>query len=297
MSNNAFTILIVSVVILFCFISIAVNNNRFRGTPPNDSGSQTANSRPSSPPNEHERRNHSSRPDRRLDLQKSILGSSPNREIRGGIPRPKSDMVDGTYKNAPKYFNPTERYGQTPLLAKETNDSTRRVYQSLKSRAENAPVSSFVKPENFDRDAYLKDPEKYLEQVHPGRIWQTASSTKPDGANSKEAPSNPIKRRGDYFQSMLQGETITLQAETDPGMPVTFYSPRLGAFNNLLSVITVMANESGVAEAQFTATKGQFGEIDLIATSPVRTHQARFLVEIGVPEPPPKLSPSQRLKR
>ena len=45
-------------------------------------------------------------------------------------------------------------------------------------------------------------------------IWQSAT----DGSNVEK-----IKRVGEYGHRVLQGETVVLAAEAEPGMPVTFF--------------------------------------------------------------------------
>jgi len=65
----------------------------------------------------------------------------------------------------------------------------------------------------------------------------------------------PIKRDSDFAYELIQGESVSLRARVQPEMPVTFYAT-LGVFDNSLKIITVQANENGIAEANFTANEG-----------------------------------------
>lgn len=136
-------------------------------------------------------------------------------------------------------------------------------------------LSAFVSPPPFDRQAFLEAPDAYLHIVAPGRVFQAA----------QPGPGvSPIKRSGDYFHQILQGESVFLETITEPHMPVTYYSNRLGKFENDLTSITVQADSDGLARTQFTATPGTYGDLDLLAASPVRSSQARWLVRVRLPD-------------
>jgi hypothetical protein len=135
-------------------------------------------------------------------------------------------------------------------------------------------LSALIEPPPFDRKAYEKDPETYLNTVEPGRIWQRA----------EPGPGVfPIQRVSRYSNSILQGESVNLEVKAEAKMPVTFYSPRLGQFENQLATITVRADEDGIARATFKAASGTRDEIEVFASSPVHTGQARFLIDVTLP--------------
>lgn len=171
--------------------------------------------------------------------------------------------------------------GRSPLIPLDANEHVKSVAVALREPAKYPErLSSFIAPAPFDRAAYTADPHTYLTTVEPGRVYQTAQP----GEGVK-----PLLRSSPRYQRILQGETVTLQAQAEPGMPVTFFSARLGQFNNLLSTITVAANADGVAEVQFTATPGTQGDIDVLAASPVHSQQARYVIHVELPEPPPRV--------
>ena len=136
-------------------------------------------------------------------------------------------------------------------------------------------TTAMIEAKPFDRAAYEKDPQPYLDEVEPGRIWQSADEG--EGVT-------PIQPIGDFHRQLLQGESAPLSVKIDPNMPATFYSPRLGRFENQLTSVTVKADEQGFARATFTATPGSHGDVTVFVSSPVASGQARFLFDVIVPE-------------
>lgn len=269
MSNRTFTYLCVGLVIGCCLIITVVNYNLSHGK-----GSGSAEQPGKSIGKlalESGNKLHSSRDPNFTDRQRI-----------GGILRPKTDMIDGARRESkPNYPNPLERWGRVPAVDPERNRSTRLVAEAAKQGNHPERLSLFSRPQPFNQEQFEEDPQPYLQVIEPARIMQTAR-VNPDVT--------PIKRRGSYFKAMIQGETITLKAEVQPKMPVTFYAPGVGQFQNSLSTITVQADETGAAEVQFTAVQGTAGDIDVLAASPVHSHQVRYLIRVEIPEAPPKLS-------
>lgn len=259
MSNRNFTFLVLGVVGLFFAALVAFNNQMF--------------------PWQRVQAVAENKEEQEGELEKE-RPMPAGRELRGGIPRPKTDMVDGTNRPAPDLPNITKKIGKVLPVAFDKNENTKSVADAAKTGKNLQRLSFMLMAKEFDLDEFNANPKAYLASIEPGRIRQTAPVNE---------ATKPIKREGEYFQQMIQGETISLRARTDPSMPVTFYSPRLGSFSNSLSVITVQADETGLAEAQFTASRGAYGDLDLFAASPVRSHQVRYLVRIDVPESTAKI--------
>ena len=86
------------------------------------------------------------------------------------------------------------------------------------------------------------------------------------------------------LQRVVQGESVYLEVGGVSGMPVTFTSFDLGAFDNDLNSITVRADERGRARVKFTATPGTINDIHILAASPVTSGQMRYLVNVRLPE-------------
>jgi hypothetical protein len=134
--------------------------------------------------------------------------------------------------------------------------------------------TSLFSPEPFDIETYRADPEAYLRQVRPGRIFQTAQ------------PGVGVKRlaaRSRGLHRLVRGETTLLEVMAEPGMPVTFHTQQVGEFDNRLSTISVKADESGVARVHFKATSTS-GLVNVVAASPVHSEQVEFAVRVSAPE-------------
>lgn len=196
---------------------------------------------------------------------------------RGGVFRNQRDVEPGKPIDLPDYGDNAlgKRVGSAPPVAPDANPHTRSVAEALKEPAKFPErLSSMHAAKEFDKAAFESDPETYLTTVEPGRIWQ---------AKSPGEDVSPLKRRGGGYYQVIQGESVQLQVEAEPGAPVTFHSFKLGQFDNLLTTMTVRADEEGIASVNFTATKGTFGELDLIAASPLTSGQARFVVNVNLP--------------
>lgn len=195
-------------------------------------------------------------------------------EVIGDVARPLSDVkkiVDKEVKPATNRLDP----GVVPRVKKTTNLYTKSVAEAIGKPELAHRLSALISPPKFDLETYQANPEKYLTTIEPGRVNQFLPS-------SEEVV--PIKRTSRYFSRVLQGEKVILTANAEANMPVTFYSPRLGQFQNQLSTITVAANDEGVARAEFKASSGTRGDIEIFASSPVHSGRARYLVQVQLPE-------------
>ena len=210
------------------------------------------------------------------------LPPGPNMKKVGGIWRPIAD-VEGPQRGDRKSSSALPSAGSSPLVSPDANPSTRIVASAIE-RIRNEEegfddlgkhVSVMHEADPFDRDAFLKDSQAYLDDIQPGRIWQTAA----EGPEVK-----PILRMGPLYRRLLQGESAPLKVQVAPRMPVTFYSPLLGQFENKLSTITVQADENGIATATYTATPGTRGDVMVVAASPANSEQARFSIGVTVPK-------------
>ena len=67
-------------------------------------------------------------------------------------------------------------------------------------------------------------------------------------------------------------------------MPVTFYTPHVGHFDNLLTTYSVAADDEGIATATYMAGPGSLGIVDILAASPVHSGQLQFRVKVELPD-------------
>lgn len=194
----------------------------------------------------------------------------------GGVDRPRTDVqVEQAPKSDVKYEGSlAPNPGRAPEIAPDSNPSTKSVAEAFEKKELAHRLSVLIPPPPFDREAYAKDRQAYLDLVEPGRVFQNLPHG-PDVA--------PIERASPYFYEVLQGETVVLEAKAEPGMPVTFYSNRLGQFANLLGTMTVAADDNGIARAEFKASSGTRESAEILAASPVHSGQLRYLVKINLP--------------
>jgi hypothetical protein len=166
-------------------------------------------------------------------------------------------------------------YGVTPGVPADRNPQVALVVQAVKEKTHPERLSVLIQPPPFDRAAFEKAPDKYLNTIEPGRVFQPAQ---PGPGVPRLLPHSP------RLQRVVQGESVYLEVGGVPGMPVTFTSFDLGAFENDLNSITVRADERGRARVKFTATPGTISDINILAASPVTSGQVKYVVNVRLPE-------------
>jgi hypothetical protein len=121
----------------------------------------------------------------------------------------------------------------------------------------------------------LSNPEAYTVLTRPARVFQSAQP----GEGVK-----PIRSETEFYQEILQGESVRIKVFAEPRMPVTFHTQQLGEFDNRLKTITVAASEEGVAEVTYRAVSGVQGLINVMAASPANSGQLKYLINVNLPE-------------
>jgi hypothetical protein len=194
----------------------------------------------------------------------------------GGVARPSTDVRSDRAQSPKEPL--LKREGGYPKVALDANPQVAQVAEALKSGKNPERYSSLIVPKNFDADAFAKDPEKYAKEyasiVEPGRVF----------APAQPGDSVPVLRvDGDRHHRVTQGESVRLVAVATPFAPVSFTSTGLGQFENLLTTITVVADQTGKAVAPFTATSGTKHNVKILAASPVMAEQIKFTVSVELP--------------
>jgi len=199
-------------------------------------------------------------------------------ELRGGVVRSKADLDPQEPLELPEIGENAigKRIGRSPEVDPNTNKYTKSLAQAV-SQPTQFPERLGVMfiPKQFDEEAFAKDPQAYLTTVEPGRIWQTKSPG--PGVES-------LKRESLLYHEVVQGETVELRVRGVKNGVVTFHSFALGFFENQLTTMTVQADEQGLASVNFTAGGGTYGELDLLAASPLNSGQVNFVVNVSLPE-------------
>ena len=193
----------------------------------------------------------------------------------GGVWRPEKDVVKSSRRLSDESSDfPKPVQGRSPVVSTKDSASVSSIAGAVNDPELLKKRTAFGSAEKFNKKKYLDDPDAYLADIVPGRVWQVLAA-------GKEVPR--IEVDGSNYAKLIQGESAILKAKTDPGMPVTFYSDKLGQFQNNLNVISVAAGDDGIAEATFKATGGTRGQINIIAASPVRSGHAKFLIKVTLP--------------
>ena len=192
----------------------------------------------------------------------------------GGVDRPKTDVNLGASSGEQAFVPPKPAQGFSPRLAPDANPQVAAIHQLITGGGDTAAISSFAEPAAFDADAYRQDPQAYLSRVEPSRVFAPAQPG--EGVS-------PILAISDRFHRVKQGESVRLRVKVLPGSPVTLTSTNLGQFENQLTSITVAADQEGIAEAVFTASRGTIDDIPILAASPETSGQVTFTVNVQVP--------------
>jgi hypothetical protein len=165
-------------------------------------------------------------------------------------------------------------YGRTAPVRGDLSPQTKSIVEAVKTKSHPERLSPLIPPKPFDPVAYKQNPKAYLDVVEPGRAFQSAQP-------GKDVPQ--LLAISPQTQTITQGKSVKLKVKVVPGYPVTFTSFDLGRFHNQLTTVTVEANDSGVAEADFIGASGTINEVDILASCPVASGQARFLVYVQRP--------------
>ncbi len=170
---------------------------------------------------------------------------------------------------------PGEPIGTTPGprdgMKAQTEANARAVREAVKTGKFPERLSALVKPKPFDREAFDRDPQGYLDVVEPGRVFQTVRG----GPGVKT-----LDVVGSGRIEVDQEGSVTLRVRGEALAPVTFTSFHSGAFENGLTSITVRADGAGAAFVTYTATVGVIADVHIAAGSPMAAGQARFVVAV-----------------
>ena len=206
---------------------------------------------------------------REVDADYVILGGVRRR--RSDVVRPKQDQSQATLEDRRR-----ADYGRTPPVKVDANPQVKSVVEALRDKKHPERLSVLLRPKQFERAAYEKDPQAYLNTVEPGRVWQSAQP-------GKDVPR--LSRLSPYVQQVEQGQSVELRVIGVPEMPVSFTSFDLGHFENQLPAITVKADKSGIAKVKFFGAPGTIADVNILSASPVTSGQVKFVVNVVRPSP------------
>lgn len=196
----------------------------------------------------------------------------------GGVKRPARDMKFGeatTKWDGTKIPSPIPNSGSSPFLKGDENEQVAGLVKELKQiNSPPSASSTFFKPSDFDKKKYEQNPQEYLDQIRPGRVFYPAQP----GPNVI-----PIEAKTKPFHTLIQGESVVLNVQASPGSPVSFYTPNNGEFENRLTSFSAAADKDGIARAVYKAGPGTSGIVNILAASPVHSGQLSFHVNVKLP--------------
>ncbi len=207
------------------------------------------------------------------------LGVSEDDMIEvGGIKRPKRDVLEDEndlVAARKRYQAQIPNPGNAPVIPVDANPQVAKLAEELATRGKSPAKSTYFGAEPFDREEYLKNPGAYNILTRPARVFQSAQ------------PSEKVKRiqsETEFYQEILQGESVLITVKAEPDMPVTFHTQQLGEFDNRLKTITVAASKDGIAKVTYRAVAGVNGLVNVMAASPANSGQLKYLINVNLPE-------------
>ncbi len=257
MSNRNFTFLVLGVVGLFIVALVTFNNQMF----PWQGGQNVA---------------EGDGEDEKELAVKEDKSPGPGYVKVGGVWRKQTELGKPVVPNTKIKEGSLRNPGQSPRVKADLNPQVASVSEALKSKKHPERLSLFKSPPPFDKAEFEKDPDKVLNTIVPGRAMAPAQPG-PDV--------NPIRKRSPGIVKVLQGESTTLRVKAARNAFVAFHTSDLGVFGSGIKTINVRADDKGIAEATYTATKGTVGNVRVVAASPYNSEIARFVVNVTLPKP------------
>lgn len=135
-------------------------------------------------------------------------------------------------------------------------------------------LSPLMAPKAFDSAAFSANPQKYLDTIEPGRVFQSA-------APGAQVPVLQAKATNSF--SIPVGGSCTLTVITAANSVTTFTAFDLGTFPNSLTSITVQANDHGEASTVYHASGGVIANAQVLAGSPGASGQVQFHIFVSTP--------------
>jgi hypothetical protein len=162
-------------------------------------------------------------------------------------------------------------YGLSEGVNPQLNLQVASVAEALKNTKFPERLSPLIQPKPFDRVAFEKDPQVYLNTIEPGRVFQSKNPA---------AGEVVLQRISEAFVTIEQNKSTVLKVKALPNMPVSFTSFDLGSFQNKLTAITVQADKDGLAQTTFIATVGTIADCNILVSCPETSGRVKFVITI-----------------
>jgi hypothetical protein len=162
---------------------------------------------------------------------------------------------------------------QVAPMVRQLNANQRSAVEAVQTHSHHERLSPLMPPKPFDRAAWERDPQAYLDVVEPGRVFHTATSPGPDTPHLKAAETSHVS----FTQP---GAKVPLMVMGAPGSPVTFTAFGAGEFTeNGMNSISVKADARGYARVEFKVPEHARQMLPVLVGSPMSVGNQRFLID------------------
>lgn len=158
-----------------------------------------------------------------------------------------------------------------PVAQVDFQAQAESIVEAVRTGGHPERLTVMITPKKFEIASYRRDPGNYLNVIEPGRVNQPAE---PGAGVPDLMPVGP-----DGF-SVPELGSVTIAFRTAPRAPLSLTSLDMGAFANGQSAITVQADDEGIAQAVFTATRGTVADCRILVASPMAAYQRSVMVSV-----------------
>jgi hypothetical protein len=183
------------------------------------------------------------------------------------------EAVSANPKDRAAKLPPPGSFGVLPTVPVNANANTLSVAEAARTGQHPERLTPMIAPPPFQKAAFERDPETYLNTIEPGRVYQGL----PGG---KDVPT--IEAVGAVVATLTQNEKVKLKVKAAPNGPVTFTAFDGGVFPNKLASINVRADEKGQASTEYVPTAGVLNDVHILAGSPMCSGRALFTFRVIV---------------
>lgn len=197
--------------------------------------------------------------------QQSEVGSSQSNPTSQSVPVVTSVGTSAARRPRPALVN------EIPVAEVDFKAQAQSIVEATRSGNHPERLTVMITPDRFNLARYRRNPAEYLNVVEPGRVNQPAE---PGAGVPDLLPVGP-----DGF-SVPELGSVTIAFRTAPRAPLSLTSLDMGAFANGQSAITVQADDEGIAQAVFTATRGTVADCRILVASPMAAYQRSVMISI-----------------
>ncbi|MEK7415904.1 MAG: hypothetical protein AAB263_21590, partial [Planctomycetota bacterium] len=177
-----------------------------------------------------------------------------------------------TPTNVPELITYPEKLAPPPapypyvILPDDPNPRAQSILEAHRTKQFPERLTPLVAPKPFDRAAWERDPQAYVNVVEPGRVSQASEDVNAPVIAALD---------GHRLPRVALGSLTVMRVQAAPYAPVSWVTTSGGVFTeSKVGAVTVRADAHGVAQVTFYATPGLTGATSILAASPFCLGQA-----------------------